>query len=324
MSILPIVTNTYFTEREGVLKVALELNRYGLIFRETPNGDVGIDGQIEYVNNENQAIGKIVAVQIKAGDSYLIDKGKYWSFYPKEKHKMYWESYPIPVILLIYSPSNNLTYFIDARYQLNIPTKTEKCIRIPKSNVLSEQSKDVIFESFGPLNERLLNIEDLFREMINKKCSNPTFSISFFDLFINGLTNLCRQLFFSISIACDIAEYNNETEYGISIGYTEHDFLHSYVKFLVSQNIASVDYADYLIDWKERELQPTFVAPITNRGRELLEYITKKEKSSIQQFSSVNLVSERFLKMNYLSTDFQRFEKLKIFRKQYENLISKK
>jgi hypothetical protein len=42
----PIVTENYYKEREGVLKIALELNSYGYVFRETSNGDIGIDGQI--------------------------------------------------------------------------------------------------------------------------------------------------------------------------------------------------------------------------------------------------------------------------------------
>jgi hypothetical protein len=318
MSILPKVNDTYFSEREGVLKIALELNRYGLVFRETPNGDVGIDGQIEYVNKENQALGKIVAVQIKSGDSYLTDKDDYWAFYPKEKHRIYWESYPIPVILLVYSPSNDKTYFVDARYQLSIPEKKEKCIRIPKTNVLSIQSKELIFESFGPLNEPFLSIEDLFNEMINKKCTNPTFLISYFDLFINGLTNICRQLFFSISLACDIAEFNNESEFGMSIGSLEHEFLHDYVKFLVSQNIANIDYADYLIDWNERELQPTFIATITQHGKELMDFITEKEKVLGTNLSDVNIICERFLKMDNCTSDIKKFEKAKIFRKHFE------
>lgn len=47
MEKLPKVLDTYFTEREGVLRVGLQLNELGLVFRETPNADVGIDGQIE-------------------------------------------------------------------------------------------------------------------------------------------------------------------------------------------------------------------------------------------------------------------------------------
>src|SRR5690349_21713482 len=95
----PNVSENYYKEREGVLKVALELNSYGYIFRETSNGDVGIDGQIEQVNEKGEATGKIVAAQIKSGNSYLVDKGDYFWFYPQEKHRNYWCVFPLPVIL---------------------------------------------------------------------------------------------------------------------------------------------------------------------------------------------------------------------------------
>ena len=82
--------------------------------------------------------------------------------------------------------------------------------------------------------------------MIKTKCNNPTFNLSFFDLFIQGLTNLSRQIFFSMQMAIEIAEYNNESEFGLSLGMNEHEFLHDYVKFL------SVDDAKSYLDNQTR------------------------------------------------------------------------
>jgi hypothetical protein len=318
MGILPIVTKTYFTERDGVLRIARELNDYGLIFRETPNCDVGIDGLIEYVNNENQAIGKIIAVQIKSGDSYLNDNGDFWDFYPSEKHKLYWESYPIPVLILAFSPLNNKTYYVDAKYQLSNPDKSGTSIKIPKCNVLSINKKDDLFESYGKLNEAFLSIEDVFIEMIKRQFPESTFPISYFDLYIFGLTNICRQLFFSMSLACDIAEYYNNTGFGISIGVEEHKFLHNYVKFIVSQNLARIDYGDYLIDWRERDIQPMFLAALTQRGRELMDYIRSKENILNEKLPETSLVCERFLILDNLISEITRLEKAKMFKNLFE------
>lgn len=111
---LPKHTYENQQERIGVHYVGLMLAKLGLIFRETSNTDVGIDGQIEYVNNTGEATGKIVAVQIKSGDSYLYDAKKdneNWTFYLDEKHMNYLEKYPIPVILLVFHPTNDSIYF---------------------------------------------------------------------------------------------------------------------------------------------------------------------------------------------------------------------
>lgn len=100
MEVLPKYTYDNWQERIGVHKVGLLLTELGLIFRESSYSDVGIDGQIEYVNNVGEATGKIAAVQIKSGDSYLYygkSDRENWTFYPNEKHKFYWEKFPIPV-----------------------------------------------------------------------------------------------------------------------------------------------------------------------------------------------------------------------------------
>jgi Domain of unknown function (DUF4365) len=64
---LPKYQTTNTTERLGVNAVAEAIARLGLIWRETPMADVGIDGQIEYVNKEGYATGRMIAVQIKSG-----------------------------------------------------------------------------------------------------------------------------------------------------------------------------------------------------------------------------------------------------------------
>lgn len=174
----------------------------------------------------------------------------------------------------------------------------------------------MLFSSVGNFNDELLDIDNLLNVMIANVCNNPTFLISYFDLFVQGLTNLSRQLFFSMSLAMEIAEYNNETEFGLGIGFEEHEFLHNYVKFLVSQNLAKVDYADYLIDWKERELQPTFIAPITQRGRKLLDYISEQE-NKLNIPIPTRLTSERLLRIGYAEMETLRFEKAKNFKKMF-------
>jgi hypothetical protein len=318
METFPIVLDTYFTEREGVLKIEIEINKLGLIFRETPNAYVGIDGQIEYVNNIDQAIGRIMAVQIKSGDSYLVDKGEHWAFYPKQKHKFYWESYPIPVLLLVYSPSKKITYYTDVRYQLNIPGRLNDYISIPKKPTLESSTKDMLFQNIGEIGSSFFESPKLFETMIKTKCKNPTFSLSFFDLFVQGLTNLSRQIFFSMQMAIDIAEYNNDSDFGLSLGMDEHEFLHDYVKLLVSQNLVRVDYADFLIDWKERQLQPTFLATLTTRGRSLLNYISQQETKHKDTLPPTRLTSERLLNIGTPFLETNRFEKAKMLSKLYE------
>ena len=68
---LPKYNQTNSQERLGVNAVAEAMAKIGQIWRETPMADVGIDGQIEYVSPEGFATGRMIAVQIKSGPSFL-------------------------------------------------------------------------------------------------------------------------------------------------------------------------------------------------------------------------------------------------------------
>ena len=145
--------------------------------------------------------------------------------------------------------------------------------------------------------------------MLNNICPNPTFNVSFLDLFTQGLTNICRHIYFSMDLAMTIADYNNKTDFGCSIGPLEHDFLHDYVKFIISQNLATINYSDYLIDWRERQLQPMFIAPLSNRGFQLLSFIREVEQKYKTDLPKTTLVRERFIEMKFFSEDdFKRLE----------------
>ncbi|WP_221928138.1 DUF4365 domain-containing protein [Pseudomonas syringae] len=67
---LPKAGTTYTQERLGIAAVQYYAARRNQIWRETGTGDVGIDGNIEFVNAEGFATGRIVAVQVKSGPSY--------------------------------------------------------------------------------------------------------------------------------------------------------------------------------------------------------------------------------------------------------------
>lgn len=58
----PHVSAQFLQERAGVNAVAMAAGRMNLIWRETLVGDVGIDGQLEYVTASGQASGQIAAV----------------------------------------------------------------------------------------------------------------------------------------------------------------------------------------------------------------------------------------------------------------------
>lgn len=74
----------------------------GLMFREQPEGDVGIDGHLEIVGPDGEATGRIVGVQVKGGPSFFshphVDG---WTVYIQKSTVRYWRQYAVPVIMVI-------------------------------------------------------------------------------------------------------------------------------------------------------------------------------------------------------------------------------
>lgn len=314
----PKFQNTDFTERAGIFAIAAQVTSLGLIFRETSNSDVGIDAQIEYVS-DGAAIGKLIAVQAKSGRSYFIDKGDHFAFYPTEKHKTYWECFPLPVVVMLHDPDSGDVYYSDARYYLSIPERERRYNYIPvlKSKKLRGTTKDELFNSPSIDPGSFLDFPGLVSKMVDAAYDDASFPVSYFEIFSHSLTNLCRHSFFNMQLPCDIAEANllaSGSEFGIGVGPSTYEYLHGYVKFLIEQNLVQVDYSDFLIDWNEREMLPKFLSPLTSRGRELVRYIRELENSIFKQGEfDISVACERFVQMIYLPSDIQRFEKIREF-----------
>lgn len=52
---------------------------------------------------------------------------------PEEKHKRYWESFPLPVLLVLHDPDSGKSYWTDARQALRTPGSENTSIEIPEA-----------------------------------------------------------------------------------------------------------------------------------------------------------------------------------------------
>ena len=105
--------DTEFTSRAGVHYTGYICSMSGLIFRETPNTDIGIDGQIELVNGENKATGMMAGIQVKSGDSFVDAGTETFTFRAEQKHFEYWEQFCLPVIGVVFSPTLKKAVWFD-------------------------------------------------------------------------------------------------------------------------------------------------------------------------------------------------------------------
>jgi len=294
--ILPQVGPTYFQERAGVIRVASFFNAMHLVWRETPNADVGIDGQVELVDNSGGTTGATIAAQIKSGASYFRDGGDFWKYYPSDRHRIYWELFPLPVIIFIHNPDDDAVYWVDTRRQLRGDERLTPYIGVPKTQTLSATSREALFDSCGSRGTGLTTPNLVLKHLALTRSNSSEFPISHLDIFLEGLTDIGRKLFFSAGMCWDLAEARADQ---VSMGQLEQKFLDDFVRSLVSESLAFIDYSDFLIDLHDRHLIATFLVPLTSRGKEVRDLC--REIGSIGSPYEITEATVGLIEKGYLS-----------------------
>lgn len=143
----------------GVAAVNLMVRKeMGWIFRQQSVSDRGIDAEIEILDSDGDATGRLIALQIKTGPSYLSEKTEGgFIFRGKNRHLAYWRRHSLPVVLVLHDPEANLSYWqsvVDANVE-----KTEKAwkIEVPFGQVFDPSAMKALNElAAGPIYERRL------------------------------------------------------------------------------------------------------------------------------------------------------------------------
>ncbi|WP_416881276.1 DUF4365 domain-containing protein [Marivita sp.] len=282
------MSGNYATERKGIAAVQAKLADLELIWRETSTGDFGIDGHIEFLDENSEPTGMMVGVQVKSGQSYFSGETDYAvSYTANEKHQKYWEHYPVPVLLILHHPDRKETFWVDARQEFRTGKAPGKKIILPKTNNFTAVTVEELFKNAGlTQTEYVKDISALLGYMLSRTTGNAGFDISFFDLFCLGMTNICRSLYFGMDLALKIAEHKLaevESEFGVGVGHSEYNFLESYVRFLISQNLVHANYSDLLIDLELREMVPKFIVPLSRRGTAVKDLISRSEDDLVDR-----------------------------------------
>lgn len=125
-------------DRIGISYCENVITKIGLIFREQPIRDYGIDAQIETINPElAYASGKLVAAQIKTGHSYFSEtKNGCIIFRGENKHYDYWLKHSLPVILILYNPNTGECIWEHVNPQTTRKTQSGWLIEVPRSQKL--------------------------------------------------------------------------------------------------------------------------------------------------------------------------------------------
>lgn len=165
------------TERLGVIETdRIITSDIGWIFREQPIIDVGLDAIIEQVE-EDEPMGKFLAVQIKTGEGNFYRTEKNLTHYVSSIHYNYWLNLSIPIILVAHLPNQKETYWQEIKQSNFKKNKKKWKIDIPLSQKLNDKSKVRLTNLLSKKNDRNFkiysgedNTEDAYHLLEEIKC----------------------------------------------------------------------------------------------------------------------------------------------------------
>ena len=101
----------------------------GQIFREVLKYDEGIDGEIEFRDDEGRATGQRLYLQLKSGDSHLrIRQRDAMEIFDIKKPRLayYWVAQPVPVLLVLRNSSGQIRWMNVTEYLLRVGTSVRQ------------------------------------------------------------------------------------------------------------------------------------------------------------------------------------------------------
>jgi hypothetical protein len=140
---LPQATQEEGQGRVGVHLVGLKVeNDLKWTFREKPTSDIGIDGEIEVKEANGSSHGRLIAVQIKCGPSYLKEKTSNGHTYRGDyAHLRYWSNFSVPVIIILCDPASSECWWVEVNPSLIKFNANGWSIEVPNSNLLNKDSR---------------------------------------------------------------------------------------------------------------------------------------------------------------------------------------
>ena len=139
MKLSPTIPLTRTRSREGVNAARALFEAAGCIFQEVAQqNDFGKDAYVD-LTESGIVTPFCVAVQIKAGESFRLERGNY--FIPVDAHAENWRRSTVPVFGLVYDPSDCLLRWTDlTAYLQEHPRQEGGRIPVPADAVLNEES----------------------------------------------------------------------------------------------------------------------------------------------------------------------------------------
>jgi hypothetical protein len=224
---------------------------------------------------------------------------------------------------MLRKPDTVDTFWVDVRHAHRSGAQDRTVgVSIPKIQELRLTGRTTLFENSGVTSQEFAEpLREVLKLMVAARSREAACPLSFFQLFVNGLTNIVRSLHFGMDLVTDLVGLNllgAGSEFGMGLSSEEYNFLFSYIEFLVSQDLAHIDFGDCLIDWNDRQMVPHFVVPLSSRGRALVRLINAKEdelraSAVLPHGGRIRIAQEHLFQWIVTQSDLERIPLVRAF-----------
>lgn len=257
-------------EHRGLAKVHSVCAEMDSIWRPTQTTDLGIDGQIEFLEPGTAiSTGHLVAVQVKSGPSYFgMRKDGEIAFYPTAKHRLYWARLQLPVILILHNPIDELSVYSRVKPQL----LTGGPIHVSLDCLFEPSAREkLISTSMDDLN--LIPSGQVLQEFLK-----ATYSIGE-ERGITGIHFLLASVDPTMSYLeirmCRIIELIElvENSLGISFGTDTYEYLFRCITLVSSHKLTEPFIDEFYNCWYDLKMVPDMALALTPKGVAVLEHL---------------------------------------------------
>ncbi|MEO1353743.1 MAG: DUF4365 domain-containing protein [Cyanobacteria bacterium J06635_15] len=248
-------------EDRGLIEVHKACIEMQAIWRPTPCHDLGVDGQIEFLEIADNVIstGKIIAIQVKSGPSYFKEQTKtHVKYYPSKKHRRYWQALNLPIILVLHNPDTNQTIYAEVKAQLDSGTS----VLVPLKHQFNQSARTDTLSLCAHIDDP----QQILRKLKSVTLiTEPGKQISGIEFLLACLNPAHEYFELRMARILTMLELSTE-EGGIYIGNDIYDFVHRCSLICLGAKISESFAETYDHQWYDLHQVPDFVVPLTPFG----------------------------------------------------------
>jgi hypothetical protein len=248
-------------EDRGLIEVHKACIAMQAIWRPTPCHDLGVDGQIEFLEIADNVIstGKIIAIQVKSGPSYFKNQTKtHVKYYPSKKHRRYWQALNLPIVLVLHNPDTNQTIYTEVKAQLD----SDETVLVPLKNKFDQSSRTNILSLCDHIDDPLKILRKLKLATLITELGKQISGIEFLLACLNPAHEYFELRMARISTMLELST----EEGGICIGSDTYDFIHRCSLICLGARISESFAETYDHQWYDLHQVPDFIVPLTPFG----------------------------------------------------------